>query len=495
MQNSATEKILQLVEQSRERAKRAEQKHENASARIQRKASRDIDLFGGSALGDIADIASDVRRASDDLYSALQMEIQLLDSDCRPLLSQQPALSAVREVCKLIKWLNEESEIENNFTASLNHQGLGQMATQRYSPTMENKMIQRFWEAKYDSWPGRAEEIAAEKERIRVRQEQERIRQEQIKAQKEEEARRKKAEEDAQRNAISQRIARKKQELTGRITELEKKRAGTKAEMETEIAREKEHLASLQSERDQLGFFQLKEKKALAQQIAQSNERIRSRTENMERTVDEMMAQIETLKGKATSLSPKVRDTYLFGTQYHSSREPMQWVVASNDGREIKLVAKHTVALLSYGRAIKWMNDEFMKQVFSPEERNALLIVERDGIREKVVHPLSSEVSAACGTLGTSPEDGLVSYIIQERRSEGRRYNYNALQIENSIKSHIEDASPYWLSTNSRERSGFANYVGKAVAGGWISARIGACASFGVRPMICISVEKLLDTL
>ena len=185
---AATERILQVVQMARSEAKRAEYEFDRRNSDIQRKASRNIDLFGGSATSQVADIARDARRACDDLYTAYQSLVRIVDEQCRPLLDQEPELSAVKEVCDLIKWLNDESEIENNFTASFNSRSLGDVASARYVPTMDNKMIQRYWENKYAMWPGRAEQEALERkaaeERRRQQQEaalaaQEKARQEQ----------------------------------------------------------------------------------------------------------------------------------------------------------------------------------------------------------------------------------------------------------------------------------------------------------------------------
>lgn len=172
---SATERILQVVSSVKSEARRAESEFDRRNSDIQRKASRSIDLFGGSATSQVADIARDARRACDDLYSAYQSLVRIVDEQCRPLLDQDPAVTAVKEVCDLIKWLNDESEIENNFTASLNSRGLGDVASARYIPTMDNKMIQRYWENKYAMWPGRAEQEAQARreaeERRRAQQE------------------------------------------------------------------------------------------------------------------------------------------------------------------------------------------------------------------------------------------------------------------------------------------------------------------------------------
>ena len=167
-----TQRIMDCVSYCKSRASRAESEFDSASRAIQRQASYSIDLFGGNVTSRVADISRDSRRACDDLYTAYQSLIRTLDETCRPLLSQDPDLSAVRAVCELMKWLNDESEIENNFTASFNGHDLGDVASRRYVPSMECKMIQRYWEDKYEMWPGRAEAEAkaraVEAERRRV---------------------------------------------------------------------------------------------------------------------------------------------------------------------------------------------------------------------------------------------------------------------------------------------------------------------------------------
>lgn len=191
MSNSAaTERILEIVRRVRSEASTAERKFDRASEEIQYKASRSIDIFGGDATSRVADIARDSRRACDDLYTTYQSLVHMLDENCRPLLDQEPSLAAVKEVRDLIVWLNDESEIENNFTASFNSRDLGDVASARYVPSMECKMIQRYWENKYAMWPGRAEEEsrqrAAAEERRRAQEEQRRSA---MQRQQEEEAR------------------------------------------------------------------------------------------------------------------------------------------------------------------------------------------------------------------------------------------------------------------------------------------------------------------
>lgn len=157
MSNTVTEQMLLLVQNIKESADRAEQEYDQKVNQLQMKASQGIDLFGGSAVSQMADIASTSRKICDELYSAYQMLVRVLDEECRPLLAQQPDYRAVRDVCNLIQKLNSESEIENKFTASLNDHSLGDVASGRYIPSIECKMIESYWETKCASWTGREE--------------------------------------------------------------------------------------------------------------------------------------------------------------------------------------------------------------------------------------------------------------------------------------------------------------------------------------------------
>lgn len=176
MSNTATEQILLSVRNTKASADSAEREYDRKADQLQMKAGRGIDLFDGGAVSQVADIASTARKICDELYAAYQMLIKVLDEDCRPLLAQQPEYRAVRAVRDLVRKLNEESEIENNFTASLNSHSLGGVASGRYIPSMECKMIESYWETKLASWPGR-EEYEEREQRLndRIRQFEEKI--------------------------------------------------------------------------------------------------------------------------------------------------------------------------------------------------------------------------------------------------------------------------------------------------------------------------------
>ena len=143
--------ISVAVQKTRKEADAADKAFDRTSSRIQEKASKVIDLFGGDAPKRLTEIAADARRACDDLYSTYQTLITVLDAACRPLLADMPSREAVKSVADCIKYLNDESEIEKNFGLTFNDDDLGNVASAKYVPSMENKMIQKFWEAQISS--------------------------------------------------------------------------------------------------------------------------------------------------------------------------------------------------------------------------------------------------------------------------------------------------------------------------------------------------------
>ena len=143
---TATEQIMKCVQDTRISARDSESIFEREISRVQRMARRTtIDLFGGEAISQVAEIITSAQKACDDLYATLQMLVRMIDEKCRPLLVDNPDITAVREVVKVIEWLNEESEIKNNFTASLNGSDMGDIGVRQYMVPIESKMIQRYW--------------------------------------------------------------------------------------------------------------------------------------------------------------------------------------------------------------------------------------------------------------------------------------------------------------------------------------------------------------
>lgn len=170
--------ISAAVKKTRREADAADRAFDSASFDIQMKASRDIDLFGGDAPHRIVEIRADAKRACDNLYTTYQTLISVLDATCRPLLADTPSREAVKSVADCVKYLNDESEIENNYNLTFNSDNLGNVASAKYVPSMENKMIQRFWESQVSLSPTSTEIIkkyeTSEERTARLKAEEER---------------------------------------------------------------------------------------------------------------------------------------------------------------------------------------------------------------------------------------------------------------------------------------------------------------------------------
>lgn len=164
-------KIKDALQVARISLSDAQSQFDSGNNSLQLNAAGSINLFGGAATSQVTKLVFESRRLCDNLYSVCQMQVKILDETCRPYLNENPSAAAVRDIWKMICLLNDESEITNNFTASLNSCALGDVATIQYHPTMECKMIQNYWETKYRSHPGR-ESFEQEEKATKEKQEQ-----------------------------------------------------------------------------------------------------------------------------------------------------------------------------------------------------------------------------------------------------------------------------------------------------------------------------------
>ena len=159
-----TKQMMDVIDAAKKTLREAKRDFEKAHREIRNMSYQRIDLFGGKAVSQVADIVSATKMASESKYVACQTLVAGVDEMCRPLLSQDPDLSAVEAVSAFLKLLNDESKIENSFDVRLNGSDAGDFANIRYYPSIENQKIERFWLDKYNSWPGKKEKDYAEEE-------------------------------------------------------------------------------------------------------------------------------------------------------------------------------------------------------------------------------------------------------------------------------------------------------------------------------------------
>ena len=141
----------------------AEFRFDDKKRELDLKTTKNINLLGPTALREVTDIVKEIKKLLEDLYATCQTQVRILDEVCRPLLNDTVPVAEVRDIWQMIARLNSKSDISVDFTASLNCANLGDIAVVTYSPTLQNKMIESYWEATYKGWNGREEFEKAER--------------------------------------------------------------------------------------------------------------------------------------------------------------------------------------------------------------------------------------------------------------------------------------------------------------------------------------------
>ncbi len=159
-QKEASKQILAAVERTLDRARKASARFELDADRTKQLAKAyEIDLYSNTAKSDIKFIVNNAMRGCDKLYNVLQGLVPKLDAECRQLLQKNPGAVAVRFVLGTIQWLNEESEIENNYAIKFNGFDLGNAVRAKYIPSESNRTIQAIWQAEYLKAPDQQADI------------------------------------------------------------------------------------------------------------------------------------------------------------------------------------------------------------------------------------------------------------------------------------------------------------------------------------------------
>ena len=273
----ATELIIEYVEKAKQEAKEADRLFESRNRSIQNKARNSIDIFGGDATYRVVEIRADARQACDDLYSTYQSLVTDLDAFCRPLIESEPASYAIKQVCDAISFFNSESEIESNFTASFEGNSLGNVANSKYVPSIESKMIQKFWENKYKETPESMAEHEERRKKIeenRKRREEEKKREEERKKTELEAKKKEKAENDlieARKTIfsnINEECVLRRDEFSKLLSaEMEKELKAFSREVEKRVASLQREISQFEEQLKSLGVFSFKAKGNIKQQI------------------------------------------------------------------------------------------------------------------------------------------------------------------------------------------------------------------------------------
>ena len=114
----------------------------------------------------LADILAESRRITDELYASYEALIRAANSICKPLADQGVSPSTLNRVVKFMKHINSEcSTLGSNFNASVDSYSLGNIASTRYAPTSEARMIETNWTLLHSMHPLVAEEKRLAEER------------------------------------------------------------------------------------------------------------------------------------------------------------------------------------------------------------------------------------------------------------------------------------------------------------------------------------------
>ena len=163
----AAEIIRSELENARIEIEEAEQKYDYKESELQLKASSSINLYSSTAASRAVDIAAMAKDMCDELYVAYQSTVVRIDTVCRPLLQNEPEASVIGEVAELIEHLNAESQISTSFSASLNQRDLGNFASSKYLPSLECRMIEKYWADAYRQTPEYQQRKQAEDQKNR----------------------------------------------------------------------------------------------------------------------------------------------------------------------------------------------------------------------------------------------------------------------------------------------------------------------------------------
>lgn len=143
-----TEEIKNALSQIKSEQSRAEYAFERVKQEIDRLSSSEINIFYDDIESRIRKIVSVALKGGNEFFEKCQELVLQLDRICRPLAIDGVTYDIIRQIANLIEELNDESEIEYNFTASFDEYSLGGISDVNYSPTDEAKSIERYWKTK-----------------------------------------------------------------------------------------------------------------------------------------------------------------------------------------------------------------------------------------------------------------------------------------------------------------------------------------------------------
>ena len=107
----------------------------------------------------LADIVAESNRITSELYASYEALIRAANSICKPFADEGVQPKTLKRVVDFMEHINAEcSTLGSNFSASVNDYSLGNVASTRYSPSAEARMIETNWKLLHSMHPQVAEE-------------------------------------------------------------------------------------------------------------------------------------------------------------------------------------------------------------------------------------------------------------------------------------------------------------------------------------------------
>lgn len=146
---SKVEQIRSALSTVRSEHRSADSSFEYAQSRVERINNTPINIYYDDVHGRIREAINVAMDACLALYTTCQKLVLKLDKTCRPLLDEDTPADLIGDIYREIRQLNEDSEINNDYTGNLDGISFGDVAKIRYIPTDEAKSIEHFWEQQY----------------------------------------------------------------------------------------------------------------------------------------------------------------------------------------------------------------------------------------------------------------------------------------------------------------------------------------------------------
>lgn len=128
-----------------------------------------------SDISQLADIVSEANRITGELYANYESLVRAANTICKPYADQGVLPETLSRIVKFLEHINAEcSTLGSNFSASVNDVSLGGVASTRYSPTAEARMIETNWKLLHSMHPDvEGEKRRREEKKRREREERE----------------------------------------------------------------------------------------------------------------------------------------------------------------------------------------------------------------------------------------------------------------------------------------------------------------------------------